>query len=218
MADRIVVLSANPARVRTVVDNRLPRPRDYRSPEVLRLVDHLHDVITGAEMPDAPAEAAPESEHAAFEPLPDAAPSGVVGLLEYLDAHGGKEDLFRIAEGTNHEFGALIAIVKASEMLDFSDTPRRLVVLTSEGERFVKAAPPERKAIWRKQLLALRLFREVERMLAAEGELGREAVLDLIHRHMPHESYEKVFSTLVHWARFGDLFAYDEATETLTPQ
>ena len=35
MADRIVVLSANPGRIRTVIENRLPRPRDMRSPELL---------------------------------------------------------------------------------------------------------------------------------------------------------------------------------------
>ena len=216
MADRIVVLSANPGRVRTVVDNRLPRPRDYRSPEVLRLVDQLHDIITGAEMPDAPPESA--HEHATFEPLPDAAPLRLVGLLEYLDAHGGKEDLFRIAADTNQEFGVVIGLVKAGEMLDFLDTPRRLVVLTSDGERFVKASHHDRKAVWREQLLKLRLFQEVRKMLAVDGRVSREQVLELIMLEMPHENYDKVFDTLVHWARSGDLFAYDEGSETLTPQ
>jgi NitT/TauT family transport system ATP-binding protein len=217
MADRIVVLSANPGRVRTVVDNRLPRPRDYRSPEILRLVDQLHDIITGVEMPDEPPEAAPE-EHAAFEPLPEASASDLVGLCEYLDARRGKEDLFRIAADTKLEFGVVINIVKAGEMLDFLDTPRRLVVLTSDGERFVKATPFERKAIWREQLLKLRLFQEVRSMITREGEASRDVVLEMIHRVMPHESYEKAFVTLVHWARFGDLFAYDEGSETLRMQ
>ena len=35
MADRIVILGANPGCVRSVVVNDLPRPRDYRSPEFL---------------------------------------------------------------------------------------------------------------------------------------------------------------------------------------
>src|SRR5207253_9735223 len=52
MADRIVILGASPGRVRTVVDNRLPRPRDYRSPQLLALVDQLHEVITKSELPD----------------------------------------------------------------------------------------------------------------------------------------------------------------------
>ena len=216
MADRIIVLSANPGRVRKVVENRLPRPRDYRSPEVLRLVDQLHDIITGAEMPDAAPESSGPHEHAAFEPLPDASPLGLVGLLEYLDARGGKEDLFRIAADTNQEFGVVIGLVKAGEMLDFLDTPKRLVVLTPEGARFVKASHHDRKAIWRDHLLELRLFQEVRKLLAEHGRVSRVEVLRLITRAMPHENYDKVFATLVHWARLGDLFAYDEASETLT--
>jgi NitT/TauT family transport system ATP-binding protein len=217
MADRIVVLSANPGRVRTVVENRIPRPRDYRSPEVTRLVDQLHDIITGVEMPDPPPDSIPE-DHATFEPLPDTQASDVVGLVEYLDARGGKEDLFRIAADTNQEFGVVIAIVKAGEMLDLIDTPRRLVALTPEGERFAAAPPVERKPLWREQLLELRLFKEVRAMIREGGEAHRDAVLALIHREMPHENYEKMFATLVHWARFGDLFAYDESTETLIMQ
>jgi NitT/TauT family transport system ATP-binding protein len=218
MADRIVVLSANPGRVRTVVENRLPRPRDYRSPEVLRLVDQLHDIITGAEMPDAPPDSVRALAHATFEPLPAGAAAGLIGLLEYLDARGGKEDLFRIAADTHEEFGAVIGIVKAGEMLDLLDTPKRLVALTPTGERFVKASPHDRKAIWRERILALRLFQEVEEMLKRDGSVPRARVLALIHQQMPHESYDRIFDTLVHWARFGDLFAYDESSERLSLQ
>jgi NitT/TauT family transport system ATP-binding protein len=216
MADRIVVLSANPGRVRKVVESRLPRPRDYRSPEVLRLVDQLHDIITGVEMPDAPEPQVPARE--AFEPLPDAPVSLLVGVLEYLDARGGREDLFRIAVDTNQEFGVVIGLVKAAEMLDLLDTPKRMVVLTPDGERFVKASPPERKVIWRDRILNLRLFHVVNAMITAKGEAGRDFVLELIVLHMPFESYERVFETMVQWARFGDLFAYDEGSETFTAQ
>jgi NitT/TauT family transport system ATP-binding protein len=217
MADRIVVLSANPGRVRTVVESRVPRPRDYRSPEVLRLVDQLHDIITGAEMPDAPPDSIPAA-NGAFEPLPEASSSGLVGLLEYLDARGGCEDLFRIAADTNQEFGMVINIVKAGEMLDFLDTPRRMVVLEPEGQRFVKATPVDRKVIWREQLLTLRIFKEVRSMMGAEGKVEKEAVLAMLQREMPHENYERAFATLVRWARFGELFAYDEGSETLEMQ
>src|SRR5258708_37262556 len=52
MADRIVVMGAHPGVVRKVVENTLPRPRDYRSPALLQLVYALHDIITGIEMPE----------------------------------------------------------------------------------------------------------------------------------------------------------------------
>src|SRR5262249_46228457 len=107
MADRIVILGANPGRLRTVVENRLPRPRDYRAPDFLRLVDQLHDLITGLELPDVPAPP-PGAEARPLEPLPEAAAGEIVGLLEYLDARGGREDIFRIASDTHCEFGRML--------------------------------------------------------------------------------------------------------------
>ena len=44
----------------------------------------------------------------------------------------------------------------------------------------------------------------------------RDFVLETIAVNMPNEDYEQIFETFVRWARFGDLFAYDEATETLS--
>jgi NitT/TauT family transport system ATP-binding protein len=215
MADTIVVLGANPGRVQTVVDNPLPRPRDYRSADFLALVDRLHDVITGHELPDHPA---PPAGPASVEPLPDADASEVVGLLEYLDARGGKDDVFRIASDTHREFGRLLNIVEAAELLDFVDTPRRLVVLDALGQRFVKALPAQRQAIWREQLLKLGLFKRIyEALQKAPGHrLDQDFLLETIILHMPQEHYERVFHTFVRWARFGDLFAYDEATGTLS--
>src|SRR5436309_6721255 len=69
MADRIIVLSSHPGRVRTVVQNPLPRPRDPRSRESEDLVDYPHEIITWTEMPDAPVAAA-EARAGRVEPLP----------------------------------------------------------------------------------------------------------------------------------------------------
>src|SRR5437660_2363056 len=92
MADRIIVLRSHPGSVRTVVDNPLPRPRDYRSPESEELVDYLHEIITVTEMPDlAPATGPAAPRAARIEPLPIAETSEIVGLLEYLEAHNGSD-------------------------------------------------------------------------------------------------------------------------------
>jgi NitT/TauT family transport system ATP-binding protein len=215
MADRIVVLDANPGRVRTVVENGLPRPRDYRSQGLLQLVDRLHDIITGMEMPDVPPPTTPT-----FETIPVARTSEIVGLMEYLDARGGREDVFRIASDTNREFGRLITVVNAAELLDLVDTPRRTVVLSPEGLRFVRGGPAERKALWREKLLELQLFRQVKAALEQEPDhrLSREFVLELLALNMPNENPEEVFEVFVSWSRFGDLFSYEEETETVALQ
>jgi NitT/TauT family transport system ATP-binding protein len=214
MADRIVVLDANPGRVRSVERNALPRPRDLRSPALLAVVDRLHDIITGMAMPDAAA-AEPVTAGAA-EPIPDALPSEIVGLLEYLDARGGREDVFRIGAETGREFGKMFAIVNAAEMLDLVVTPRRTVVLEPLGQRFVRAGADERKAIWRERVLTLGLFRRVKEAIARNESITRELVLEMLAIELPQEDYEAAFDRLVAWGRFGDLFAYDDAAELLT--
>ena len=219
MADRIVILRANPGRIQTIVPNTLPRPRDYRSPGFLGLVDQLHEIITRAELPDLPkAPAAPGL--AAMEPLPEATSSEIVGLLEYLDARGSREDVFRIASDTNREFGRVINIVEAAEMLDFVDTPKRMVVLDTAGKRFVKAPAEERQAIWREQLLKLRLFREIYDVLQRQPDhtIDKDFLLETIVLNMPQENYETVFQTFIRWARFGNLFAYEDDADRLSLQ
>jgi NitT/TauT family transport system ATP-binding protein len=217
MADRIVILAANPGRIRKIVDNPLPRPRDYRSPQLLNLVDYLHEIITHSELPDVPTPAGAQPAAHTYEPLPEALPSEVAGLLEYLDARGGKEDVYRIAGDTNREFGHVINVVKAAEMLDLVDTPKRMVVLEPDGKAFVTASPPDRQALWRLHMLELRLFKDVYEALkkAPRHELDRDFVLELVVMYMPQENYERMFQTFLQWARFGDLFEYDEATERI---
>jgi NitT/TauT family transport system ATP-binding protein len=219
MADRIVILGAHPGRVRTVVRNDLPRPRDYRAAQLLRLMDHLHEIITGSELPDVPAVAAAR-EAEFIEPLPVASASEIIGLLEYLDARGGRQDVFHIARDTNREFGRMIGIVKAAEMLNFVDTPRSMVILEPEGQRFLQAGPEERKAVWREQLLKLHLFRQVHDVLQGQPrhEVDRDFILETIIMRMPQENYEKVFNTFIRWARFGDLFSYNETTDIISLQ
>ncbi len=214
MADRIIVLGANPGRVQTVLENHLPRPRDYRTPDFLRLVDQLHDLITGHELPDVPA-GAPRPD--IIEPLPDATVSEIVGLLEYLDARGGREDVFRITADTHQEFGHVMEVVEAAELLDFVDTPKRQVVLDTTGQRLLKADPAGRQAIWREQLLKLKLYALVDEALRrARGHaVDRDFVLESLVLHLPQENYERVFRTFIAWGRYADLFTYDEHSETI---
>jgi NitT/TauT family transport system ATP-binding protein len=215
MADRIVILSANPGRVQTIVENPIPRPRDYRARAFFGLVDHLHELITGHELPDV---AAARRDPLTLEPLPEAGSGEIIGLLEYLDARGGQEEIFRIANDTNCEFGRMINIVEAAELLDFVDTPKRLVILDTVGQKFIRASPEERKEIWRAQLLKLRLFQLVKDALhrQPDQEVNKDFVLETLVLRLPQENCEKVFDTLIHWARYGNLFAYDEEGETIT--
>jgi NitT/TauT family transport system ATP-binding protein len=214
MADRIVVLGANPGRIQTVVANPLPRPRDYRSPEFLALMERLHEIITGHELPDRPPSVGPLT----IEALPEALPSEIVGLLEYLDSHGGRDDVFRIAQETGRAYAPVIEIVEGAELLGFVETPKRLVVLTPIGRRFLDADSAGRQALWRERLLNLRLFREISEALDRQAgrPLERDFVLETLVLRLPFEDCLRQFDTLMKWSRFGGLFALDEHSGALT--
>jgi len=49
LADRIVILTANPGRIRAEFAVTLPRPRDRRLPAFEALVDHVYRIMTGRE-------------------------------------------------------------------------------------------------------------------------------------------------------------------------
>jgi cobalt-zinc-cadmium resistance protein CzcA len=153
-----------------------------------------------------------------MEPLPDVSAIEVIGLLDYLEQRGGEDALVRIAENTNREFARVVYVVKAGEMLRLIETPLHMVVLTAKGKEFIEAAPEQRKEIWRTQLSGLSLFREVYDVLQRQPThtVDSDFVLETIVTRMPYENYEKVFQTFVRWARFGDLFAYDESTHRLS--
>jgi cobalt-zinc-cadmium resistance protein CzcA len=153
-----------------------------------------------------------------MEPLPDVSTMEIIGLLDYLNQHGGEEAIVRVAENSNREFARVVYIVKAGEMLELVDTALHMVVLTAKGKQFIEAGPEERKELWRRQLLKLSLFREVYDVLDRQPShsVDSDFVLETIVTRMPYENYEKVFQTFIRWARFGELFVYDEGTQRLS--
>ena len=168
-------------------------------------------------LPNAPA-AGSISTGGITEPLPDVSTLEILGLLEHLAKQEGKNDVVRIADATNREFSHLVFIVKAAEMLGFVETAIQMVILSDVGQRFVDGTPEERKKIWREQLLTLRLFQEVHDVLERQPDrtVDTDFILETIVTRMPYENYEKVFNTFIRWARFGDLFVYDETTHRLS--
>jgi NitT/TauT family transport system ATP-binding protein len=95
-----------------------------------------------------------------------------------------------------------------------------MVVLEPDGVRLVRAASEEQKAIWKAQLLKLNLFRLVYDVLQRQPshEVDRDFLLETLVLRLPQENCEKVFDTFIGWARFGNLFAYDEDSEMISLQ
>ncbi|MEP9411411.1 MAG: ATP-binding cassette domain-containing protein [Candidatus Brocadia sp.] len=223
MADRIVIMGTNPGSVRSILRNTLSRPRNSRSQEFLNFVDRIHRIITSAIIPDVeiqapvtPLKVSPETM--ILEPLPDVSVNEIIGLLEVLDAHQGEEDIFHLAIEIHKEFGHLINIAKAAELLDLVDTPKQKIILTKLGKRFVDSDTATRKRLWKEQLCTLNIYKRILDMLRRDpkGRLERDYIEGELVLHLPQEDPVKMFNVLTGWARYGELFAYSEDTGYIT--
>jgi cobalt-zinc-cadmium resistance protein CzcA len=223
MTSLVAILGLLPASLATGLGSDVQRPLAtvivWGLFSAMTLTLFVIPVLYRLVLPALPEAAAPAPELGApfVEPLPDVTPADVVAVLAFLHAQSGESEIFQIADATGREFGRTVLIVKAAELLDFVDTPGQLVVLTPAGRRFAAASADQQAAIWRQQLLQLRLFRIVHdaAMTRADRTIDRDFVLESIVTRMPSEDYELVFNTFVRWARFGALFQYDLETQHL---
>jgi HAE1 family hydrophobic/amphiphilic exporter-1 len=154
---------------------------------------------------------------APFEPLLEATANEIEDLLEHLEDHGGKAEISQVAVDTQRDFGRLFIVAKAADLIDFVTIARGQVILNAEGDRFTKANPAARKAVWREHILQLQLFREIEEMLErAGGTIDSDVVRETFILNLPGMDYEKGFATFVNWAEYGELFDYDDMTGQIT--
>ncbi|WP_231748755.1 nitrate/sulfonate/bicarbonate ABC transporter ATP-binding protein [Mycobacterium sp. M26] len=217
LADRVVVLGANPGRVRAQLPIDLARPRNRRSPAFAAVVDTLYGLLTGsgpAEVGTGTAEATPTSS-----PLPDATVGGLAGLVEITAARGGRVDLPDIAADLSFDIDDLLPLVDAAAMLGFLTVSGGDLTVTAMGRSFTCADIQTSKQIF---ATAARehapLVRTICRALSssADGTLRSEFFLDLLRRGFGPDDARRQLDTAIAWGRYGELFDYDTDTDEIT--
>jgi NitT/TauT family transport system ATP-binding protein len=169
LADRIMVLSSNPGRIKAELTVAQPRPRDRRSPEFEALVDQVYGILTGregaeGEEHDDHDEPETEGQQPAAEeetpgggngtgngkprkapkspidvPLPAVSVGGMAGLLEILLARGGEDGLAEIADDLNFEVDDLLPLVDGVTLLRLAKVRGPRIELTDAGREYVGA-------------------------------------------------------------------------------
>jgi NitT/TauT family transport system ATP-binding protein len=147
-----------------------------------------------------------------IHPIPATGLPRVFGLLEILDDRGGREDGYRLARDLNYDLGELLKVMKAAEILGFVDTPGGDIVLQPLGRKFLEADMNERKFMLRERLREHGLFNYLIRLLKGQEDrsVEKELVLEHLVMLLPNEDPERLFSTIVNWGRFAELFGYNQ--------
>jgi NitT/TauT family transport system ATP-binding protein len=211
LSDRVVLLSANPGRIRGVVPNPLPRPRDDSAPAFRALVDTLYSYMTDPDKPVGTTPLAVElttSQDALA--LPPAPLGAVVDLLTLVPEQEGIS-VAELADELVLELDDLLPILDAGELLDLMAVDGARLGLSPVGRALAEASEEEQQRLLRSQmLLHVPLVRRLQEALdgSAKGEVEGDFVLDLLSEQFTQPEAEAMFETLVSWIRACGLFRY----------
>jgi NitT/TauT family transport system ATP-binding protein len=213
LADRILVLSSNPGRIRAELPVSLPRPRDRHAPSFEALVDTVYDILTGREEAAASAVAsAAVSATPSDVPLPEVSAGGLSGLLEILAARGGSDGLADLASDLSFEVDDLLPLVDAAVLLGLAEVHGADLEITDAGREFATADINSSKMLFGK-LAAERvpLIKAIVNGLraTADGTLREGFFLDLLRRGFPDDEARQQLDIAIDWGRYGELFEYD---------
>jgi NitT/TauT family transport system ATP-binding protein len=219
LADRVVILGANPGSIRGQLKVDIPRPRHTKNPRFVQLVDYVYTVMTN---PKAPVEGLPSkaAERERFPMLPHTRVGGISGLLEIINDLGGREDLPKLAESLRLEVDDLLPAVDAAVLLGFAVVEHGDVMITDVGREFATAGVHRSHEIFKEQLLkCIPLATTIVEAVKQKKDRGveKEFILDILDEHFSESESERQFETLVHWGRYAQLFEYESDEERLYP-
>jgi NitT/TauT family transport system ATP-binding protein len=229
LADRVIVLGANPGRVRGEVVVDLPRPHNRTSPRFKELVDHLYEVMTNPSMdmarawqsvaaPAPDTTAAPRSPYA--RPLPHVRVGTISGLLELIVESGDDaQEVASLADRLALPVDDLLAILDAAVMLDFAEISEGDVRVTEIGRDFATTTILRSKDLFRHQVLAHApiVATIAKTLMGKENRTMRgDFFLDLLDEYYPADEARRQFQTAVEWGRYAELFEYDAEDDRLS--
>ncbi len=217
MCDRVLLFSSDPARVSAEIVIDLPQPRERTSTAFEDFVDRIYVEMTSKRVERMRQAQAMGTQSLAL-PLTHVPPNQIAGLVEALAAapYDGKADLPDIAYEQELEADELFPVAEVMQLLRLADVEGGDIKLTHMGRRFSDAELNERKEIFSRALMShVPLAAHIRKVLdeRASHSAPRTRFLDELEDHMTEETADETLKTVVSWARFAELFSYDDDAE-----
>jgi NitT/TauT family transport system ATP-binding protein len=220
IADRILIFSSDPGRIRAQIPISLPRPRSPESTGFRQIVDQVYTLLTTEPGRDGRRGAKAEPIGIGFR-LPDAGVQQLSALIEKLTEapYHGRADLPHLADEENLVMDELFPLIETLQLLGFAHVSGGDIELTPLGRSYAEADMLVRKQIFADALLKhVPLAAHIRRVL--DERPGHRApaarFLRELEDHLSEEEAGRVLETVINWGRHAEIFAYDLDTEVLS--
>ncbi len=213
LSDRIVVMSHNPGRIKTIIPINLNHPRDKNSKEFKYLVEEIYKILT------KPAEEIPfilRKERYQF--LPHAKVGAISGLVELVYDKGGRADIPQLASDLTMEVDDIFPLTEAASFLGFVEVKEGDIILTDEGKTFAEADTLKKKELFRVTALKnIQLIRQIVQVLSTSKKhrMSEDFFIEILTNYFTEEEAWNQLETAIDWGRYAELFAYDYDTGEL---
>lgn len=218
MADRIIIISSGPGRIRSEVKIDIVRPRVVDSPSVRALIDEVYGLMTMRPTLEVTSGAV-VTMHADYR-LPETDVSHIEGILDLLadNRFNGRADLPDLAEESELSDEELFPTYEALGLLGLAHVDQGDITLSPLGHRYAEAERTLRQEIFGQQLLthvplAARIREQLEQ--DASGTLSEEPFIELLEESMKAEEAKRVLEVVIEWGRYGEVYEYDFHTGRL---
>src|SRR5690348_8380846 len=214
---RVLLFSCYAGRVVTELKIDLPHPRNRTDVAFEYLVDRIYVEMTARRV-ERLRSVVPPGIGTIFTHV---SPNLIAGLIEAVAAqpYNGTADLPDIASDIQLEVDELFPVAEAMQILRLGDLEGGDIKLTHMGKRFSEAETNERKEIFSRALMSqVPLAAHIKRVLdeRASHTAPKRRFLDELEDYMTEDAGEETLRTMVSWARFAELFSYDDETETFS--
>ncbi|MFI4939780.1 MAG: nitrate/sulfonate/bicarbonate ABC transporter ATP-binding protein [Burkholderiales bacterium] len=213
MCDRILVLAPNPGHIFAEIPVSLPHPRDRLDPAFREVSEHIYDLMTERLASSDSAQGHPG--HGLAQILRNVSSTQIVGLIEKLEplpsAAGAR--LTELADKLGLSIGELLPIAEVLHILDFAELKDGCLTLTAGGRAFEQSIAAERKRLFGEHLLRfVPLAAHIHRVLVErdDHQAPRRRFSSELEDHLNRHDAEHMLLMITGWARYAELFAYDD--------
>lgn len=219
MCDRVLLFSSNPGQVVAEVKIAMPHPRTRHDFRFRAVVDDIYTRMTAREV--AGKKASFSATGGIGMVLQRVSTNLLSGFMETLAAtpYSGKADLPHLAETLKMEIDDIFPIAEVLQLLRFAEVAEGDVALSEPGMKFSQLSVDERKRLFATHLLAyVPLAAHIRRVLDERPNHSApfERFKGELEDHMRDDLAERTLRAIISWARYAEVFSYDENTHNFS--